>query len=113
MNAVVDGAVLTCSLADAQNLGSLVVPSVRKCRKGTQGIGIISDTNVTSMGVCTIISGGNSGPCVPAPMGNWSPGASKVKCEGVAVLKEADTLSCSVGGTISIHSAGQTKVQVS
>lgn len=111
-NIVVNGAILTCTLAQTQNLGSLVVPSSRKCKVGSQGTGVVSDTEINTMGTCTVIASGNPGPCIPEPTGNWSPGSSKTKCEGTAILKDSDTILCSIGGTISVNMAGQSKVKV-
>lgn len=114
--AVVNGAILTCTLAQTPDQGKLIVLASRKCAMSGAGLGIVSDimpiTVIPSMGTCTIISGGNPGPCIPAPSGNWSPGAVRCKCEGTALIQESDILQCGIGGTISISNAGQTKMEI-
>ena len=113
---VVNGATLTCTQAQTPNQGSLTILPTRKCKAESQGCGIVTDTTplttVGTMGTCNIISGGNPGPCVPVIPGSWTPGALKNKCEGTAMIKDTDTVVCSVGGTVSVNNAGQTKVDI-
>jgi len=51
-------------------------------------------------------------PCVPNITSPWSPGASKVKCDKQAALHDSSKANCMWSGSISISSAGQSKVKV-
>ncbi len=106
---VVNGATLLC---DKGATGTLVVLPTRKCSAGSQKTGVVSDTawpaTVSIAGTCSILSG----PCAAVFPSNWSPGSTKGKCEGTALLKSGDTLACSVGGSVSVTNPGQTKVDV-
>lgn len=51
-------------------------------------------------------------PCLPVITGPWSPGAGNVKIEKMKALDDGSTAKCSWNGSITIESAGQTKVQV-
>lgn len=71
-----------------------------------KNVGVVDDKIVGTFGTCNLLG---PGPCAPAIPGNWTPGCLKNKLGGVAVIKKSDTLICTVGGSISITNAGQTK----
>lgn len=49
----------------------------------------------------------SGGPCIPKPVGMWSPGASMTTHQQIPALRVTDTLQCGSGGTITITFAGQ------
>lgn len=102
---VVNGAMVGCSLGSTPSTLTVVNSKVKA---GSQFVGVISDKVVGTFGTCPNLG---PGPCAPAFAGNWSPGCAKNKVSGTSCIKKSDTLSCSIGGTVSISNAGQTKVK--
>jgi len=51
-------------------------------------------------------------PCVPNTTSPWSPGCATVKVKNENALNDSSKLTCMWGGSISISSAGQTKVTI-
>lgn len=102
-----NGAGLSCTLGSSPGTSSLTV-AVSKAKGESQNLAVVSDKIVGTFGTCSALG---PGPCAPALPGNWSPGCTKEKISGTFCLKKSDTLSCSIGGTISITSANQTKVK--
>lgn len=101
--AVVHGANLSCNQGSAPS--TLTVAS-SDSKLENKNVGVISDKVVGTFGTCNLLG---PGPCVPVIPGNWIPGCLKNKLGSVAVIKKPDTLICTVGGSISITNAGQTK----
>jgi hypothetical protein len=101
----VNGATLQCSLGSTPS--TLSVPS-SQAKAQSQNIGVVTDKIIGTFGTCPNLG---PGPCAPSITGNWSPGCTKNKLSGTACIKKTDTLMCSVGGTITITNAGQTKVK--
>ena len=112
---VVNGAVLMCTAGSTPS--SLSVTSQSKTKCSGSKVGTINDnsvSNIGTFGICSILTaqaGGTPTPCSPSIASVWTPGAIKVKCSNNKCLLKSDTLLCTVGGTISITNAGQTKVQ--
>jgi len=52
-------------------------------------------------------------PCIPMTTAPWTPGATKVTIKGNPALTDSSQCMCNWAGSISITSAGQTKIQVS
>ena len=123
---VVAGATLQCSQGVAPC--PLVVTRL-SVKADMKPAGNVSDskgiTNIATFGMCNAKSNPaviattaaalgvhTPAPCVPALSGMWSPGAKKVKLAGQKALDDGSTLKCQWTGSISIKSAGQTKVKV-
>ena len=49
----------------------------------------------------------SGGPCVPKPVGQWTPGALSTTYEGLRALRRQDILPCAAGGVISVVQPGQ------
>lgn len=60
---------------------------------------VIPQTNIPSMGVCSI----SKGPCLLVPAGKWSPVKDDVQLGGGHPLLEDSQLRCGLTGCISIH----------
>jgi hypothetical protein len=52
------------------------------------------------------------GPCVPQPVGPWSPGASKSTVAGLAALTNSCSCKCGYLGEITISAAGVINVTI-
>jgi uncharacterized Zn-binding protein involved in type VI secretion len=48
-------------------------------------------------------------PCVPAPIGQWLPGALQTKINGMPALTAGSTLNCAYGGVIAVLMPGAMK----
>jgi len=71
-------------------------------------------TNIPPFGTCNTLTAAASGvatPCVPATPGPWTPGSLAVKVGNFPALLSTDTLTCAVGGAISIANPGQQKTE--
>jgi hypothetical protein len=115
---VVEGAALVCTEGSApatltvtgntiEKIGGLLVATV------DDSVGIF---NIPTFGTCTILTNAAEGepcPCLPAPQGDWAPGATTHTIGGIAVLTASATVKCSTGGTISINDPAQTAVKAS
>lgn len=120
------GAQLQCSMGTAPSSLTVIRPNIKA---GGADAGNVSDfapnVNVMPFGMCNsttnpqVISATAAAqgvhtpmPCVPVTTAPWSPGATKVKIVGQAALDDGSTAMCTWNGSISIKSAGQTKVKV-
>ena len=65
-------------------------------------------TNIKPFAGCAI----TGGPCSPSPVGMWGPGSAVTTHLDQKALRKSDTLACAVGGTISVMSAGQSRMFV-
>ena len=82
-----------------------------KARAQIQNVAVVSDKAFIPTPAIFVTCSILSGACVPALVGNWSPGCIKLNLSGTPCARLDDTLTCSVGGTLSIDNAGQTKVK--
>lgn len=67
--------------------------------------------NIPPFGTCNVLTAAALGvptPCVPAPVGPWTPGSTIQSINGLKVLTQSDSLVCGIGGKISIVNPGQT-----
>jgi Domain of unknown function (DUF4280) len=107
---VVMGAVIECTLGSAPS--ALLVSSNTTVNAGSLVAATIDDfasiTNIPTFGTCDA----TTSACVPATTA-WTPGSANVTIGNLAALDDSSTCQCSLGGTISITSAGQTTVQIS
>ena len=104
---VCEGATCTCDQGDAPS--TLVVTSQEVVEIDGMMVATVADcvteTNVPSFGTCTILTAEAEGvttPCVPVPAGEWEPGSEVQTIDEMAVLTQASTLTCSIGGEITI-----------
>ncbi|QDU61956.1 hypothetical protein Pan216_28220 [Planctomycetes bacterium Pan216] len=61
--------------------------------------------NIISFGTCTKLTAQNNGvptPCMPVIPAPWTPGSTVDKVNGIPVLTQPSTLTCSVGGMITV-----------
>ena len=71
--------------------------------------------NIPTFGTCSLLSALTSGAettCVPVLVGTWLPGATNCNIDGVPLLTETDTITCTYGGTIMVDDPGQISVTV-
>jgi hypothetical protein len=107
-NAVVRNAVLACSCGSA--MAVLLPTSEHSVAIGNATVATVADSepnNVGPFGQCS-----KGGPCVPACPGPWTPGSGTVTIDGHRILRTADVLLCSQGGTIRILAEGQASTHV-
>ena len=67
--------------------------------------------NIPPFGTCNILTAAAAGvpcPCIPAPVGPWTPGSVVETINGLPVLTMPATLQCGIGGAITIIEPGQT-----
>lgn len=105
---VVNGATLSCSFGTVTS--SLTVVS-SKAKAGGEFVGVISDLVVGTFGTCSALGPGPCAPVLVYPAQAWSPGCTKNNLNSKACIKKSDTLTCGVGGVITVSNANQTKVQ--
>ena len=106
---VVHSAVLVCTAGSSPCSFIVPPPSVQGEKKPAANIGDhISGTNVPTFGACAI----TLATCVPALPAPWAPGSPNVILRKLPALRNIDTLSCAIGGTISVASPGQGTVHV-
>jgi hypothetical protein len=123
---VVMGAALKCTFGAApSSLAVLPLATVQGCDVPAANIQDFKPmVNIAPFGVCRSMSNPQVAaataaaqgvltpqPCVPATSAPWTPGASKTMVGGQPALTNSCTCQCGWGGTISITSAGQTKIQ--
>lgn len=105
---VVHGANLSCSIGSVPSTLT-ITDAARKSKLESKAVGIVSDSGLPNIGTFGTCPNLGPGPCAPVVPGNWTPGCLKNKLGNTAVIKKSDTLVCTVGGTISITNAQQTK----
>ena len=117
---VVNGAQCKCSMGSAPS--SLVVLPLGGVAQGeSQQLAVMTDQvpmmNVMPFGSCSapsnpavIAAGGSPSACIPVTPAPWSSPSSKVTLGGVPVITESSSLQCTYGGSITVESAGQSKV---
>jgi hypothetical protein len=82
-------------------------------------------TNIPPFGMCTSLANPTVAaatsaalgiltpmPCIPNPIGPWTPGATKCKIGPFPALTNTSTCNCAWGGIITITNPGQVKVQI-
>ena len=120
---VCNGAMLQCSMGLAPS--TLVITPENKTMTSNMPAATVMDfvpfKNIMPFGMCKsmsnpAVSAATSAamgvltpmPCTPATTSPWSPGADNVKIANFKALDKPSTLTCSLGGTISIKQPGQT-----
>ena len=66
--------------------------------------------NIPPFGTCNILTAAALGvptPCVPAPVGPWTPGSEVQFINGLPVLTMPAMCQCGIGGVITITEPGQ------
>jgi hypothetical protein len=122
---VCNGATLTCSFGAAPS--TLVVPSSPLTVAGAPAATVMNNapnTNIPPFGMCSspsnpqVISATAAAngvltpmPCVPATPAPWAPGSPAVTIGVMTALNNSSTLTCTMGGVITIGSPGQTALQ--
>ena len=69
-------------------------------------------TNIVPFGPCAFTPAPPSpsgGPCIPKPLGMWSPGSSTTIVSKFPALRQTDVLQCAMGGTIMVIDPGQSQ----
>ena len=124
---VVKTALLQCTQGLAPGSLTVIRPTVTANKMDAATVmDMAPTTNIAPFGMCnskanpsviaaTAAAQGvhTPAPCMPVTGSPWTPGAKKVKIQKMAALDDASTCSCKWNGTISVKSAGQTKVKVS
>ena len=126
-NLVVTGAIVSCSMGTV--LTPLMVTSNVKVFATLTAATVMdyapianissfvlckSTTNPTTIAATAAALGVYTpGPCIPATIAPWSPGAVKTKIGGLAALTDSSKCTCAYGGSISVTYAGQVKVSAS
>lgn len=83
-----------------------------------------ANTNITPIGMCTSMANPavasataaalgvlTPQPCTPMPIGTWQATNAGVRFCNMPCLSQGSNIQCAYGGSISIVSAGQTKVR--
>ena len=108
---VVNCATLKCSSGSIPS--KLIVLPVHREQIENQWAANIMDhvpmVNILPFGVCANTSGG---PCTPATPAPWTPGAPTVILDNFPALDDPSTLTCTVGGEITILDPGQHTVEI-
>lgn len=109
---VVEGAVLSCPMGDAP--ATLIVTSQTVKTIDGLAVATVEDcspiVNIPSFGTCSVLTAAATGvptPCVPVPTGCWTPGSLVQTIDGLPVLTMPATVTCGVGGCISVLEAEQ------
>ncbi len=110
---VVQTAQMMCTCGAAPS--ALTVTSQMQYKVGNMLAATIMDfapmANVPPFGVCSILTAAALGvptPCVPALPAPWTPGSATVKLGNFPALLNTDTLTCAIGGVITVVNPGQT-----
>ncbi|WP_371367068.1 hypothetical protein SRRS_11800 [Sporomusa rhizae] len=102
---VVRGATLSCSSGSSSS--RLNMP--RSHGKYVNGKPIVNDSdtaagaNIKPFGKCSVLDG----PCSPAPAGTWKGTQIDTLVSGCPAVIADSTLSCNVGGCITVENDGQ------
>ncbi len=108
--------------------GTLMVLPAKMTTATNQPAGTITDiapfVNIMPFGMCTSLANPTVAaataaalgaltpmPCIPTPVGPWSPGATKVTIKNIPALTAGSICNCAYGGVITITSPGQMAVQ--
>jgi hypothetical protein len=107
---------MTCTCGSAPATLVVAPPTVTGESKPVANImDYIPITNIPPFGTCTILTSAALGvptPCVPAVVAPWTPGSPTVTVRGMPALNSTSKCICTIGGSISITSAGTTKETV-
>lgn len=115
---VTQGAMLQCSMGTSPS-SLQVTPEKRvnsKSQPAATVVDCVANKNIMPFGMCqslnnpqvqaaTTAAAGSltPQPCIPAIVGNWTPGSPKVKIGGQAALTAQSQCRCSWGGVITIR----------
>lgn len=109
---VVQGASLLCAAGTAP--ATLSVSSQQLVQINGLPVATVADcagSNIPPFGTCNVLTAAALGVptvCALLPAGMWTPGSAVRTINGQAVLTSTCSLSCGVGGVISITDPGQT-----
>jgi hypothetical protein len=71
--------------------------------------------NILPFGPCALTPlppSPSGGPCIPKPVGMWTPGSPTTTYDGIPALRVTDVLQCAMGGTITFVEPGQPELTV-
>lgn len=125
--AAVQTATLSCTCG--AGTGNLIVTSQVTNQIDGKPMATIKDcmsiSNITPIGMCSSLANPQVAaataaalgvltpqPCIPCPVGPWTPVNPQVQIASCPCLAQGATLQCAYAGTISIVNCGQTKVNV-
>jgi hypothetical protein len=86
-------------------IGGMLVATIQDC---------MPMTNLPSFGTCNTLTAAAQGvptPCALTPVGMWTPGSVVQKINNIAVLTQACTLTCGIGGVVTISNPNNVIVQ--
>ncbi len=125
-NLVTTGAMLQCSFGVAPSTLSVLAVPLRASITNMPIANIMDykpAVNIMPFGMCQSLANPTVAaataaafgvltpmPCIPLTVAPWTPGATKVKVSNMPALLDNCKLICSYGGSISITTAGQTKM---
>lgn len=123
---VVSGGQVKCSMGTAPCSLSVIRPTVKAGGKPAANVMDYKPfVNMASFGMCNATANPQvisltaaalgvhtPAPCIPNVVAPWSPGAKKVKLDKFKALDDGSKCNCLWSGSISVSSAGQTKVKV-
>lgn len=122
----VTGATLMCTCGMAPGtLNATTAPTVLTGGKPTATIkDCAPGANIAPMGLCTSLANPavasataaalgilTPQPCMPVPVGTWTPVAPQISVCSTPCLMQGSTLQCAYAGTISILNPGQVTVK--
>ena len=114
---VCQGAMCTCPLGTAPS--TLTVTSQQVVKIGGMLVATIQDcapgTNLPPFGTCNTLTAAAQGvptPCALAPVGMWTPGSAVQKINSsIPVLTQTSTLTCGIGGVVTISDPSNVRAQ--
>ena len=108
----------TCQCAAGSAPAALVVTSQTILSINDVTVATVMDylpmTNVPTFGTCALLTAaalGVSTPCVPVTVAPWTPGSTVKTVNNLAVLTAPSTLTCGIGGAITITDPANTIFQ--
>ena len=121
---VCNGATLQCAGATPPGAGPLTVLPIHRMLTSNQPAANINDfiplINIPSFGACMLLTNPlvaaattaalgvlTPVPCIPITLSPWTAGAPTVLLDGAPALDNISTLSCMMGGQITIANPGE------
>jgi hypothetical protein len=124
---VVSGAMLTCTFGMAPSTLNVIRPNASVEGRPVANITDAAPmVNIPPFAMCQSLANPTVAaataaalgvltpmPCVPVPVGTWTPMAPTTVVAGAPVLVQGSTLQCAYGGVISVAVAGTASTQAS